>query len=272
MFVSTYFNYAKLGNHGYVLGVRNSFISQVGQRCLVPHLGETPEPEKARDEVFSSLSEIFEYMERLVNYLIRKRRDEARWLGVLTAVLTWSFGVIGVVIVNFLVDNYATKYFIEHPGSNIFYFGLLLALSLPIGLIAYFYAKKHYVGKYMPWKKTLTGLKKSLAENKAKERSVLDSTLQLMDRTSEWFSETIKYKREESLIYGIVAFLITAFISAYSPLGLPVALLIGVIVWLYFRYEKQKEIAQQIKTYKAWRKKFEEGKDSFLESIMEGRA
>lgn len=234
----------------------------------MPHLGEISEPAKARDELFSSLSEIFDYMERLVNYLIRKRRDEARWLGVLTAVITWSFGVIGVVVVNFLADNYATKYFIEHPGSNIIYFALLSALSLPTGLMAYFYAKKRYVEKYMPWKKILDELKKSLAENKAKERSMLEATLQLMDRTSEWVSETIKHKREEALIYGVAAFLITAFISAYSPLGLPVALLIGVIVWLYFRHEKQKEIAQQVKTYKAWRKKFEEGKESLLVRIV----
>lgn len=242
----------------------------------MPHLGETLEQEKARDELFSSLSEIFGYMERLVNYLIRKRRDEARWLGVLTAVITWSFGVIGVVIVNFLADNYATKYFIEHPGSNLIYFTLLLALSIPIGLTAYFYAKKRYVEKYMPWKKTLDEVEKSLAENEVREKSVVEPTLQLMDRTSEWFSETVKYKREEPLIYGIAAFLITAFVSAYSPLGLPVSLrlpvslLIGVIVWLYFRYEKQREIAQEVKTYEAWRKKFEEGKESFLESITEG--
>jgi hypothetical protein len=235
-------------------------------------LEETPEPVKARDEIFSSLFEIFNHMERLVNYLVRKRRDEAGWLGILAAILIWFFGVIGVVIVNFLTDNYATKYFIEQPGSNLIYFGFLLALSFPIGLITYFYAKKRYTEEYVPWKNTLNRLKTTVAESKAEERNIIETTLQLLDQTSAWFLDVMKYKSEEALTYGLVAFLITAFISANSPIGVPIALLIGVIVWLYFRYEKRKETAQQIQTFKAWKKKFEEGKDYFLKSVSEGRA
>lgn len=239
---------------------------------MVLHLGEAPERVKARDEVFSSLFEIFNHMKRLVNYLIRKRRDEARWFGILTAILVWFFGVVGVIIVNLLADNYATKYFTEHPGSNLIYFAFLLALSLPIGLITYFYEKKRYIKEYIAWKNTLNELEKSVVENKVEERSIIETTLQLLDETNTWFSEALKYKREEAFVYGLVAFLITAFVSANSPLGVPIALLVGVIVWLYFRYEKRKETDQQIETFKAWRKKFEEGKESFLKGIMEGRA
>jgi ABC-type multidrug transport system fused ATPase/permease subunit len=92
--------------------------------------------------MISSLFEIFSHIERLMDYLTQKRRDEAAWLGVLAAILVWFFGVIGVIIVILLADNYATKHFIDHPGSNIIYFGFLLALSLPVGSIAYYYAKK----------------------------------------------------------------------------------------------------------------------------------
>jgi len=233
---------------------------------------EAPDQVKTRDEIRSSFFEIFNHMERLVNYLIRKRRDEAGWLGILVGILVWFFGVIGVVIVNFLTDNYATKYFIEHPGSNLIYFGFLLALSLPIGLITYFYAKKRYTEEYIPWKDTLNGLKKTVAENKTKDTSIIETTLQLMDQTNAWFLDVMQYKSEEALTYGLVAFLITAFISANSPIGVPIALLIGVIIWLYFRYEKRKETAQQIQTFKAWRKKFEEGKNYFLKNVIDGRA
>ncbi len=214
-------------------------------------------------------------MDSLVDYLLRKRREEAGWLGVLAAVLVWFFGVIGVIIVNLLADMYATKYFIEHPDSNLIYFGFLLALSVPLGLMTYFYAKKRYTKEYLPWKKTLNELRKTITESRTERTSrtsVTETTLRLMDQINAWIPDLMKHKGEEALTYGIVAFLLTAFISANSTLGMPMALLIGVIVWLYFRYEKRKETAHQIQMLRTWRKKFEEGKDYFLKGIDEGRA
>jgi len=228
---------------------------------------DSPELTKTRDEIFSSLFEIFNNIERLINYLIEKRRDEAEWLGALVGILVWFFGVIGVVIVNLIADTYATKYFIDHPGSNLIYFGFLLALSLPLGLITYFHAKKRYTEEYIPWKNTLHGLKKAVTQKKAEETSIIEKTLQLIDQTSAWLPDLIRYKSEEALTYGLAAFLLTALVSANSPIGMPIASLIGVMVWLYFRYEKRKETDQQIKELKAWRQKFNEGKSNFLKSV-----
>jgi hypothetical protein len=233
----------------------------------VLHLAASPELTSARDEVFSSFLEIFNNIERLINYLMEKGRDEAGWLGILAGILVWFFGVIGLFVVNLFADTYATKYFIEHPGSSIFYLGFLLALSLPVGLITYSYAKKQYTEEYLPWKNTLQKLKKTVTENKAEKASILEKTLQLIDQASVWLPNLMKYRSEEALTYGLVAFLLTALVSANSPIGMPIALLIGVMVWLYFRYEKRKETDQQIKELKAWRQKFEEGKGNFLKSV-----
>lgn len=228
---------------------------------------ESPELTGARDEVFSSFFEIFNNIEILINYLMEKGRDEAGWLGALVGILVWFFGVIGLFIVNLFADTYATKYFIEHPGSNLVYLGFLLALSLPMGLTAYLYAKKRYTEEYIPWKNTLQGLRKAVTENKAGEASIIEKTLQLIDQTSSWLPSLMRYKSEEALTYGLVAFLLTALVSANSPIGMPIASLIGVIVWLYLRYEKRKETDQQIKELKAWRQKFEDGKGNFLRSV-----
>jgi len=230
-------------------------------------LTESPELTGARDEVFSSFFEIFNNIEILINYLMEKGRDEAGWLGALVGILVWFFGVIGLFIVNLFADTYATKYFIEHPGSNLVYLGFLLALSLPMGLTAYLYAKKRYTEEYIPWKNTLQGLRKAVTENKAGEASIIEKTLQLIDQTSSWLPSLMRYKSEEALTYGLVAFLLTALVSASSPIGMPIASLIGVIVWLYLRYEKRKETDQQIKELKAWRQKFEDGKGNFLRSV-----
>ena len=237
------------------------------QDYLVLHLAATPELTGARDEAFSSFLEIFNSLERLINYLMEKGRDEAGWFGFLAGMLVLFFGVIGLLVVNLLADMYATRYFIEHPGSGIFYLSFLLALSLPVGLIAYFLAKKRYTQEYLPWKDTLQDLRKTITEKKAEEARVLEKTLQLIDQASVWLPNLMRYRSEEALTYGLVAFLLTALVSANSPIGMPIALLLGVMVWLYFRYEKRKETNQQIKELRDWKQRFEEGKDNFLKSV-----
>ncbi len=228
---------------------------------------ETRESGKARDEVFSSLSEIFGHTERLIEYLMGKRRDEARWLGVLAAILVLFSALMAVVAVNLLADMYVTKYFIENPNSNLIFFGSLLALSLLAGFTTHFHTRQRYTEEYVPWKNTLSALKKTVAESRAEETSIMETTLRLMDQTSTWLSDVMEYKREEALMYGFSAFLIVSLISSASPMGLPVASFTGVVVWLYFRYEKRKEATQQIQIFKSWKEKFEKGKDHFLKSV-----
>lgn len=138
-------------------------------------------------------------MERLIDYLIQKRRDEAGWLGILAGTLTCFFGIISLFIVNFVADTYATKYFIEHPGSNIIYIGFLLVISFVLGLITYFYAKKQYTKQCISWKITLNSLKKMVEKNKAEKTSIIETTLQLMDQISDRLPRGLEYKSEEAM-------------------------------------------------------------------------
>lgn len=139
-------------------------------------------------------------------------------------------------------------------------------------MIAYFYAEKKYVKPYIPWRRTLSELRKEVVKGEVKEKNILETALQLMDQVSTWFSEVVKYKDAEAFTYGFAAFLITALVSAYSPVGLPIALLVGTCVWLYFRHEKREEATRQIRRFKALKKRIEEGKEAFLEGIARGRA
>jgi c-di-AMP phosphodiesterase-like protein len=100
--------------------------------------------------------------------------------------------------------------------------------------------------------------------------NVIEKTLKLMDQMSFWIPKLKRYKSDEAQAYGFTAFLIVAVVSFLSgswSVGLPVSLLIGVIVWLYFRYEKRREADLQIQEFKAWKQKFEEEKEAFLETM-----
>ncbi len=74
---------------------------------LVPTLIDGSERAKTRDETYLSLSEIFSNIERAINYLAAKRKEDAKWTGVLAGTLVWFFGVFGLMVVNLFTDNYA---------------------------------------------------------------------------------------------------------------------------------------------------------------------
>lgn len=80
---------------------------------------------------------------------------------------------------------------------------------------------------YVPWKRALSELRKAMVEHELKDKSIVETALQLMDQVSVWFSELVKYNGEGAFTRGLAAFLIAALISAYSPKGLPIALLVG---------------------------------------------
>jgi hypothetical protein len=224
---------------------------------------------KEGDEVSSSLTEVFSYIDRCMNYLIKKSREEAMWLGFLSAAVVFLIGVVGVVIANFLTEMSATNYFIEHPEFRVIYSASLISLGSLVGLATYFWAKKKYTKEYVPWKKTLAELKYKFAGGNSEGENLIETTLKLIDQTNLWLSDVMKYKSQEALTYGLFAFLITALVSMHSNIGIPIAIVIGTIVWLYFRYEKRKEASEEIQKFKAYKEKFEEGKDSFLKALGE---
>jgi hypothetical protein len=237
-------------------------------------LTENPEITEERNSILLSFSEIFRSMERIDDSFIAIKRDGARYTGVVAGglvIIIW--GMIGIpVILNHL--------FPIPSGSNglpeaYWFFSRAAFISVPIlslitGFVTYFYAKKSFTKQFLSHKTTLHELEKAINEKKAKKTNVTEKTLQLMDQMSYWVPKLVRYKSDEAQTYGFAAFLIVTFVSFLSgtwSVGLPVSLLIGAIVWLYFRYEKRKEAELQIREFKAWKQKFEEEKSGFLETV-----
>lgn len=219
-------------------------------------------------DVSSLLLEVFDYAERLMAYLARKKEKAAFWLGVFSAAAVLFIGVVGVVIVNVFADMYATRYFLEHPSFVGIYIAILLVLSVVAASIAFFRAKKRYMKEHASQMEVLGKLKKGISAGTFEENPA-ESALKLMDQISMWLLEAVRYKREEAAAYGLVAFTLTALIFSFSVSRLPFALLIGIIVWLYFRHEKQMEATRETQKFEYYRKKFEEEKRLFLKKLEE---
>jgi cbb3-type cytochrome oxidase subunit 3 len=230
-------------------------------------MASSSETEEIRRETFSLFLEVFEGLDRLTKSFIAAKRDEARWVGVLAGGLVFIF--LGIVGVPLILINY-NEYLRGYPNIG-FLFGLLFfLLSFLIGFLAYAYARKRYTRKFLSWGAIIRQLRMTVTAHSQKDMNVIEKTLQLMDQMSDWLPKLLNYKNDEAFAYGFGVFLLVAFFSLafeVMPLGLLFALLIGTIVWIYFRYEKRKEADQQIREFKSWKQKFEEGKASFLETM-----
>jgi hypothetical protein len=235
---------------------------------------ESLEPAGNGKDIFSSLAEIFDGMERLIGYIMGKRRSAARWNGIVAWVLASSFAAIMLIILDAMTGMHLAGTPLPNPSLAFISFaswlGFLFALGLPVGIIAYIITKRRYLKEYIPWKNSLDELKRSVANDKAEGVSYIETTLQIMDRASEWLPDLPEYKSREAAGQGTAAFILSvAFLIWFSPiwLVLPVAFLIGVMVWLYFRNEKRVEADRLINRFGSWKKRLEDGKSSILESI-----
>ena len=225
------------------------------------------ETDEARNKIVSSLIEVFEGLDCMANSFIAAKRNDALWTGVLGGGLVLIFlGILGLP----LLDNAYHEYLYENPVIFIFSELLVVIISLLTGFLTYILARKRYTRNFVSWKEIIQQLKKTVMEHSEKNVNVIEKTLQLMDQMSDWVPKLLNIKSDEAFAYGFGAFLLVAFVSLafeLMPLGLLFALLISAIVWIYFRYEKRKEADQQIREFKNWKQKFEEGKASFLETI-----
>ena len=225
------------------------------------------ETDEARNKIVSSLIEVFEGLDYMANSFIAAKRNDALWTGVLGGGLVLIFlGILGLP----LIDNAYHEYLYENPVIFIFSELLVVIISLLTGFLTYILARKRYTRNFVSWKEIIQQLKKTVMEHSEKNVNVIEKTLQLMDQMSDWVPKLLSIKSDEAFAYGFGAFLLVAFVSLafeLMPLGLLFALLIGAVVWVYFRYEKRKEADQQIREFKNWKQKFEEGKASFLETI-----
>jgi len=235
-------------------------------------LADSPEMEE-RNSILLSFSEIFKIMERIDDSFIVMKRNGARYAGVAAGGIVFLLGMIALpFILNYMFPITPGSHGLPGSFETFFQSALVIIpiLSIVVGLVTYFYVKKSYIQPFVSHKMRLQELTKAINEKTAKETNFIEKTLQLIDQMSGWAPKLITYKGDEAQVYGIAAFLIVALISFFSGtlyVGIPVSFLIGVIVWLYFRYEKRNEAELQLQEFRAWKKRFEEEKNGFLETL-----
>ncbi len=113
-----------------------------------------------------------------------------------------------------------------------------------------------------PHLEELSELISQIKKNREAE-STTENALSLADRILTILPEMTRKRTEDSVFYGILAFIASLVASQF----LPAAIIVGVAVWLLLRYQMNKSYKREVAKFEEQRRAFEKRKKDFLESL-----
>ena len=75
--------------------------------------------------------------------------------------------------------------------------------------------------------------------------------------------EIVRKRKHDSLLFGAVAFIITTVVVN----NFAVAIIVGVLVWLYVRHRTKKSYEHEMSKYEEQKRVFEQRKRDFIDTL-----
>ncbi len=234
---------------------------------------ENTDPNR-HQQIQSSLAAIVESSDR---WLVRLQRRERR-VRLASSFLTASllFLLVGVISLVFqIVQGHLYEYFQQPnptmtnpPSKLVIAFaiagGSALIAALVSGFATYFLLKRKHDSRLKSLSSMVTEMKNKIdAATKANGQGITENALSTADRIMALLPQLIRNRKQDSLLFGAVAFVIAGVI-AKNPV---VAIIAGVLVWLYFRYWTKRIYDQEISKFEEQKRVFEQQKHDFLDSL-----
>jgi Flp pilus assembly protein TadB len=141
--------------------------------------------------------------------------------------------------------------------------GAAFLAGLISGFATYFLLKRKHEAQLTELSSLITEMKK--IEEKANGgggEGITETALSLADKIVTLLPEIVRKRDQDSLLFGVAAFVVALFGGNFA-----VAILVGVIVWLYFRYEFRKTYEQEISKFEEQKRVFEQRKTDFIETL-----
>ena len=92
---------------------------------------------------------------------------------------------------------------------------------------------------------------------------ITENALFLADKILNLLPGLVRRRNQDSILYGIVAFILAGLIGRNAA----IAILVGAIVWVYFRYETRKSYDKEIAKIEEQKRVLEQRKQEFLETL-----
>ena len=209
-------------------------------------------------QIQSNLESIVDIAEKWLRRLRRRRKEVKLATAFLTTLLVF-FGFTAFTF-GYILEEYSFSFFSLHPNVILTMLGLIAIASILSGVVSYFSLGRKQDTKLDDLANAINEIKKRNSENQG---AMTVDVLTLAEKIMTLLPELVRKRNQDSFLFGIVAFVI-----ALIPAKAPLALLIGVLVWLFFRYEMNKDYEKEVAKFEEQRRIFEQRKQEFLETLL----
>ena len=215
------------------------------------------DPSQKNQEIQVSLKSIVESSERWLTRL-RTREFRVRLASsFLTTILV--FAAVGIAGLAYLFSQSNLDTIIQHPEQSYFLIGISGLAGLASGFARYFLLKRKHEAELQELSSLITEMKKTDGGGEG----VTQNALALVDKILTILPAIVRKRHQDSLLFGVVSIILTFFFTSNLAAGI----IVGVIVWLYFRNEFRRTYEQEISKLEEQKRIFEQRKRDFIENL-----
>ena len=235
-------------------------------------MNNTENDSNRRQEIQSSLNSIVESSDKWLERL-RRREFRVRLAG---SFLTGSLVLMAVgaaAILGFYpsqgegIDDFFEQQSLAFQFSLV---GAAAAAGLISGILTYFFLKRKHDTRMKDLSSLITEMKKKTNEQQQNNANVVGGgegitkeALSLAEKIVTLLPELVRKRKHDSLLFGAVAFIVTNVVVS----NLVVAIIVGVLVWLYVRHRTKKSYEHEMSKYEEQKRVFEQRKRDFIDTL-----
>ena len=233
-------------------------------------MNNTEKDSNQRQEIQSSLNSIVESSDKWLERL-RRREFRVRLAG---SFLTGSLVLMAVgaaaILGFYLSQGEEIDDFFEQQ-SLAFQFSLAGAAAIAgliSGIATYFLLKRKHDARMKDLSSLIAEMKKKTNEqqnnaNVGGGEGITKEALSLAEKIVTLLPELVRKRKHDSLLFGAVAFIVTNVVVS----NFVVAIIVGVLVWLYVRHRTKKTYEHEMSKYEEQKRVFEQRKKDFIDTL-----
>jgi len=236
-------------------------------------MNNTENDSNRRQEIQSSLNSIVESSDKWLERL-RRREFRVRLAGSFLTGSLVLMAVGAVAILGFYLSQGEEIDDFFEQQSLAFQFSLLgaaAAAGLISGILTYFFLKRKHDTRMKDLSSLITEMKKKTNEQQQKNNAnvvgggegITKEALSLAEKIVTLLPELVRKRKHDSLLFGAVAFIVTNVVVS----NLVVAIIVGVLVWLYVRHRTKKSYEHEMSKYEEQKRVFEQRKRDFIDTL-----
>lgn len=235
-------------------------------------MNNTEKDSNRRQEIQSSLNSIVEssdkWLERLRRREFRVRLAGSFLTGSLVLMAVGSAAILGFYLSQGeVIDDFFEQQSLAFQFSLV---GAAAAAGLISGILTYFFLKRKHDTRMKDLSSLITEMKKKTNEQQQNNANVVGGgegitkeALSLAEKIVTLLPELVRKRKHDSLLFGAVAFIVTNVVVS----NLVVAIIVGVLVWLYVRHRTKKSYEHEMSKYEEQKRVFEQRKKDFIDTL-----